>query len=588
MNISLVAPRSRWLPRTPEVVAWLMPVAVLVTVGGLAAVQRDPAAVAETRFLALLAAAVVAAIAATVARSARSASAPELGWTAVLATAAIWIAYHGPPRGAVVASLLVAGVAVAAGRVWLDPRTRERPAGGLGPGVTVPVAVGLQLLTRPDLLLPPLLEPRALFELLVLPAAAGCATTVLASRFDRRRVLPAVAAVVVTAPGWRGDATVGLVALAAGVLFADPRRSTAVRGLAAVALLLLPLWQPTLGTLFAVGGLSLATRGWSSWLVPVAAAGVAAMSPARSFAPEVWLAGVALVPAVVVAPAGGRWRAFHGVVLAAAVAGAGGGPELLGPGLALAALGLPVAGSAAALQRLWAAVLVLGTVLLAGYPWLRQEPRRDLLELLGLGDPVVAVAFAVAAVAGVGLLLDRLPARLRPRPAVVAALLLGFALLRSLTPTSVLLESYHAAALGADSPHWSREVPPGPVSEVVIDTNLIRGVGLRPGRPVAVVRLRDPEGRILGSWRLRAGVDTAEWAAARPDVAARPGFAAPPHWVSQVATGGTFFARRFRSRFAVEAPADASKVSASKVTVHLAPHLPPEVRVMIYRVELRR
>jgi hypothetical protein len=120
------------------------------------------------------------------------------------------------------------------------------------------------------------------------------------------------------------------------------------------------------------------------------------------------------------------------------------------------------------------------------------------------------------------------------------------------------------------------------VSGGTLDTNLIRGAGLALGTPVAVVRLHDAERRLVGSWEILAGIDTGEWAAARRDIADRPGFHAPPSWLSQVAPGGTFFARRFRTRFR------ASGAEAASVSIRRHPDLPAHVQLVVYRLELRR
>jgi len=117
----------------------------------------------------------------------------------------------------------------------------------------------------------------------------------------------------------------------------------------------------------------------------------------------------------------------------------------------------------------------------------------------------------------------------------------------------------------------------------VVDCNLIHGADLAVGTPVATLRLRDAEGALLGTWELLAGLDTAEWAAARADVAGRPGFRAPDPWLSQIAPGGTFFAQRFRARFHLGEPE-----AVAQVVVRRDPELPADVELVIYRVELRQ
>jgi hypothetical protein len=78
---------------------------------------------------------------------------------------------------------------------------------------------------------------------------------------------------------------------------------------------------------------------------------------------------------------------------------------------------------------------------------------------------------------------------------------------------------------------------------------------------------------------LRAGDDTGEWAARRPDVAAAARTRAPRPWMAWVA--GTFFGQRYRARLPL--PRAGSFV---RLEIDLAAGLPPDTGLAIYQVEL--
>ncbi len=577
----------RFASLLPEASRWLVPLVAWAAIRGMSATQSDPSARAEAELLGFLCAAVLVAAAALATFCGRGRSAPELGWVALLATAAVWTGHLGPSRSAVVTALLVVCLAAAARRAWRSTAREHSPGGPLPPGLTVPVAMGLQLLTRCDLLLPPLLEARTLVSLLLLPALAGVSLSVLGARFGARRAALAGAAAVVAAPGWNVTVTLGLLALAVGVLAADRRLPKAARWGCGLLLVLLPLWRPALGSLFALGGAALVMpprrRPWGL----AAGALVALVAPAvqgPAAAIGLWLGGLALLPALLAAPADGRARAIHGVALALLAARLHDAPEALTAGLALAALGAPADGTAGALQRLWCGVAVTGTSLLAVYPWVRQTPLADLWALFGLPAGAAARLGVLAVGVALAVLWDRRrPAGTRRRPAWALGGLLFAGAVAGASPSAVLLHSYQAVTLQAQQTRWIRSFDEQPVAAVVLDTNLVRGVELAPETPVAEVRLVDASRTLLESWTLRAGTETAEWAAARPDIAARPGFAAPRPWLSRLAPDGTFFARLFRARFQVSPPRP-----AVSLVIQRSPELPAEVELVVYRVEIRR
>jgi hypothetical protein len=228
-----------------------------------------------------------------------------------------------------------------------------------------------------------------------------------------------------------------------------------------------------------------------------------------------------------------RWKgAIPAVVLSSALLLMRGAPDLsmaAGP-LALAVLYL--GRKILIVPAVVIAVLLGATSLLASYPWLRHEPLQDALGLFAhipaSGTPILPAA------------------------------------------TSAVLDAAH--------PVWKADVAGKRVGTVVVESSLSNGAGLTNGTPVATVRLRGRDGRI-SSWVLRAGHETGEWAARRPDVAASSVLVSPPAWISWVA--GDFFGQRYRARWMVEAG------SCTELTVERSPALPPQVSLALHGVEIR-
>ncbi len=196
-------PRAVAIPLGEALARAAVPAAGLAAMAALAAHEVDPIAGAEGGYLAVVAAAVLAPVAFLA-----PAPAWEVGLGAVLATAAAWALPAGPGRGAAVALVLVAALAVAAGR------RLARSAGALPLAVTVPLALGLQALLRSDLLLRPR-GMRAFALLLALPLAGAVATSLLSRRHGRRAAVAAGLALAAT-PGWTIATTLALAALAGG------------------------------------------------------------------------------------------------------------------------------------------------------------------------------------------------------------------------------------------------------------------------------------------------------------------------------------------------------------------------------------
>ncbi len=583
-------------------VAALAPaLAAALALTAYSATQSDPSGRAESAFLTLMTVGVLAAMAGLDTRSWR----PELPITAVLATAAVWIAYQGPSRGALVSVILVTGFAVGAARALSvdDPGVDDSSADGvslndrqsrssnrLAPGSAVSLALGLQFFLRPELMLTPVLDARTLVSLLVLPPVAGLGLSLLASRFGSARAGVAGSAAVVLAPGWTVTSTLAIVALAAATLVADKQQPKTWRWVAVAGLVILPVWSLPKGLLFALGAMALlgpALAGASLVAVALVAVAVAsrrAQLPIEAIGP--WLGAGLLVPAAFLAPSEGRRLFRAGAILTLAGAMVSRTPDAMAAGLALAALSMPVGGTVAALQRTWSAIVLLATVLLAAYPWVRADPRGDFLALLGWHSEAPAFLMLVALVVGLGLLLDLLRShipRWTPPTVPLVCLIICLALARHLTPTTVVVNSYEPVALAAGAVAWQGSFPPQSVASLALDSHLLGGAELEPGTPVATVRLLTAAGTPFSEWTLRAGTDTAEWAASRPDLAHREGFAAPKPWISRVSPDGGFFAHRFRTRWVSE-----QALEAETLEIQRDPELPPETVVSIYRLEVRR
>lgn len=581
-------PRTDPTPPLAVLERAVVPIAAYLALAAFTSTQVDTVGRAEGAFLALFTAGLLAVIAALAVGARHRGRSGELSWTALLAVAAVWIAYQGPSRGAVVSAVLLAGLTVSAVRSLLAEDGAWHRDGRLGLGAAAALALGLQLATRCDLLLAPLLAPRTLVSLLALPVAAGWAVSLLSARFGARRALFAGGSAALLAPGWTVTSTLALGALAAGVVIADRDRPKALRWGTAALVALLPWWSFAKGLLFAVAGLSM--LGLSLTAAPlllVAVALVAVKSPLAQVplaAIREWVGAVVLVPAALVAPPDGRFRVRLGGLLALAAALVSGVPEAMAAGIALAALGMPTAGAVATLQGAWSAVAVIGVALLSAYPWVRQDPIGDLTGLLGASSEPVALLTVLAGVVGLGLLTDRLPP-LVPRqwlhPLPLACLLALGPMAQSLGPSTLLVDSYGPVVLAGGSLPWRAELD-GPVKTVVIDSHLTRGATLVPGRSVAAVQLVDGTGVVRAEWTLRAGLDTGEWAASRADLASRDDVVAPPPWISSVAPGGDFFAHRYRARFTVSAG-----LPGTRLVIERDPELPAEVVLSIYRVELR-
>jgi hypothetical protein len=131
----------------------------------------------------------------------------------------------------------------------------------------------------------------------------------------------------------------------------------------------------------------------------------------------------------------------------------------------------------------------------------------------------------------------------RRRAALLPATL-GLALLvagaRGLPPARSLAGT--GFILSAAIPIWSTALPADGVTRLTFDTYLSNGIGLAAGTPVATATVRRPDGTVHRHV-LRAGSDTADWAARREPLAA----AAPAPWTSFVTPEDGFLGQIYRA-----------------------------------------
>jgi hypothetical protein len=555
----------------------LVPLGALASMAAFSARDTMAGANAEGLYLAVLAAAALLAVGWLAPEPAA-----ELGLGGALATAAVWALPPGPGRGAAVMLVLVVTLAVAA---WRALRALKDDPGGLSPRVTIPLALGLQVLLRGELLLAPGLSVRLLVALLVLPVAGALAVSMLARRHGA--VLPLIAAgtALSLAPGFNVASTLALLALAAGDTLGREDLGRPARAVA-LAVVLAPIaWQPGFGVVVAVCGLALAWPRVGLILAVLAAAGLEIVSKRPWDAALLSLCALPLlVPAALVPE---RRRIWNVIAAALLVATAPLVPDLatLAAPLALAALALRRDGAFTVPQRVWTGALLGGTALLASYPWLRPAPVTTALSLLGLmpGPPLAIGVLAVfLALAALGLWMGRSwsePVR-AGRLAGLSGACLTLALLQGLPPAGApLLAPQVPVALDAGHPVFEANLPSPPVGSVVVESYLANSAALARGTPVAILKLVNAAGRSI-DWTLRAGDDTGEWAVRRPDLA-RAAPPAPAAWVSWVADG--FFAQRYRCRFELDRPEP-----FTHLRIERAPGVPLDLTVALYQVELRR
>lgn len=552
-------------------------VAMFTYAGGLA----SPVAAAETYYLALWSCLVLLALAGLALPPAL-----DLAGAAVLTTLVVWVVPHGPTRGAAVGLLLTIAVASIALRYL------EKTGGQLTWAWVVPAAMALQYLCRADRLLALSLEPQILVSFIVLPVTVGAVFMALQRREGTLPVLVAVTTAALLVPGWSVTVTLSLLALLVGLLFRDrltPRWLAVVLALATI--LAANLWQPSLGLLLLFVILAKALP--ANWVMGtsafVATVILCIFLPAVRDWSEVvrWMAlGPILLPALLLPSEGRRANSIQAFFLAVLALRTVGGPAALAAPLALGALSLRTRAVAAGLQMLWSGVLLAGAAVLAGYPWLRSPALEDSLGLFGIqiswphAIAVVAVlwllTFLCAAMEGSSFVLEC-------RPTIAGGLVLVLLAFLALPPAAESLWTGHIYVLDASQPARDIDLEPAVLARsVVLDSYLENSASLPPGTPVARVILIDTAGEHR-SWLLRAGMETGEWAARRPDVAGLPGFQAPTPWLSWVTASRDVFAQRYRGDWQLD-----DEVEIARLELQRVDDLPSAVALAVFHLELRR
>ncbi len=551
-------------------------IAMFTYAGALA----SPAAAAETYYLALWSTLVLLTLAGLAIPPAL-----DLAGAATLVTLVVWVVPHGPTRGAAVGLLLTVAIAVVA------LRHLEKTGGQLTWGWAVPTAMAIQFSSRADRLLDLDFSAPILVSFVVLPVIAAAVFMALQKREGTMPVLVAVSTAALLVPGWSVTVTLSLLALLVGLLFRDrlTPRWLAV-ALAILVILAADTWQPSLGWLLLVVILAKALP--ANWITGIAALlGTVILCifqpPARDWSEVIRLMalGPILLPALLLPTDSRRTNSIQAFVLAVLALRTVAGPAALAAPLALGALSLRTRAVAARLQVLWSGVLLACSVLLAGYPWLRSPGLEDSLGFFGIQ---ISWPYAVGVALGLWLLTFLCAALVdasfvvRCRPTIIGGIVLFLLAFLALPPSAQTPMTGMIQVLQEDRPQEVLELEtPTRVNTVILDSYLENSASLPAGTPVGRVLLTDTGGD-LHSWLLRAGTDTGEWAARRPDVAALPGFQAPTAWVSWVTPDRSLFAQRYRAVWRLE-----REIETARVEIQRLSELPPEVSLAVFHLELR-
>lgn len=347
----------------------------------------------------------------------------------------------------------------------------------------------------------------------------------------------------------------------------------------APALLATAWLAPSPGAAFGLSAVLLVTAAWS---LPA--------SPTRATVVVV-IATLALLVSAARRDPLSQWRLGDWLMLSVALQALVRGDRLLQPGfspgervrLLAVLLLLPAAAAIAtdvltAVARGWGVALgaaafaaqggwhLANTVALAALAGLAYAMRSRIAPLGAGRVPAAAGALLVALVTPVAAF-----PWLTPRPLAAVARLpaevVANARAQDLLTGEILLDAERA------SQEWALDRP---VGEVVVVSNLANAAALPAGAAVLVVEAQGAGGEI-SRWTLRAGRETGEWAARRPDVLTP----APPAWQSAVDDG--FFAQRYRAAWKLGAPREISRLRVAR-----APGLPRETVVALFDLEVRR
>ena len=541
----------------------------------------DPTAGAETQYLAIWSTAVLIALAGLALPPAL-----DLAGAAALVTLVVWAVPFGPVRGATVGVLLTVALAT------VTLRYLEKTGGNLTWGWAIPTAMALQYLCRAERFLGVELDSPTLISLVMLPLTVSAVFMALQRREGTLPALLAAATVALLVPGWSVSVTLSLLALLVGVLFRDrltPRWVAVV--LAILVVLAADSWHPSLGWLLLLVILAKAVpAGWLSGLGAIVATTLLCifLPAVREWSEVVQLMalGPILLPALVLPSDTRRANSIQAFVLAILALRTVGGPAPLAAPLALGALSLRSKAVAAHLQLFWSGILLALVAILGGYPWLRSPALEDALARFGVQiswPHAIAVAAVLWALSLLCAAMTERNRRLECRPVLAGGLVLVVLAWLALPPSAErpfgdriqVLNSAHSEIKMDLDTAW-------PTSTVVIDSYLDNSPYLPTGTPVGRLTLIAANGE-QRSWLLRAGLETSEWAARRPDVASLSGFTAPSHWLALVPAGGEFFAQRYRAQWELDTTSDIVGLELERLD-----GLPSEVSLAVFHLELRR
>jgi len=200
-----------------------------------------------------------------------------------------------------------------------------------------------------------------------------------------------------------------------------------------------------------------------------------------------------------------------------------------------------------------AALLLLAAPRLAEEPWWTLLAFAAAASVASLGDGLAAlVARRALFLLGAATLLAGSFPWLRPAP--IAALVSAVVNLDRAVAETPLAE--RAVVLTPEAPAFEAALGGIPIRALIVDSYLTHGDDLTCGRRLADVEIATlPAGSAEetpagATWSasLVAGRDSAEWAAGRPDVAARLTCPAPPAWISWVPGAGRFLGQTTRAR----------------------------------------
>ncbi len=610
---------------TPEVrrfgarICALLP-SLAFAIAGAALARYQPAdAAVETRYLTLVGGCTLAGAALLAGAGSRV---QAIG--AVLAMLALWGMPPGPVRGIAFGVVIVAAFLLAA---WRRLRMRR-----LDVAAAIGGALALHTLLRAGEMLPAVLVASSAASLarLVVPAVLAGLAMAWMGRNRGGGVLAAGAVAALAAQGFTITGTLPLLAIAAVEAWRDWRGRRASseleiadeapavasatdvsthRDLRDRAMPYFPGRQPLAGTvrdLDALAAVGFALAVVALGVVRPAAAALALAAASLVWLPRVWAWLVVMAPLVyALATHADPQRLFSLAALVmmmpfafvpvttppwqligAVLVGAAGALLLPTPaGLAAAAAAVVLAMSEASahgsLQRGWLGILLALSALAASYPWLRSPPLAAALAFLtspaaSAGRAAVLTAVVlVGAAALLGVIASRVSARVA---ATMLALAVAAAVLIAMPRPTRNVAPADGTPLRGDVREWSAPLREASVSRVRIVSSLADAAALPAGIAVATLSL-ERDGRPLAAWTLRAGKDTAEWAADRADL--RGIAAAGPIWWSSLPPPATFFAHAYASTWRLSHP-----VAVTGIRIVRDPALPPEVTLSLLRVEV--